>query len=242
MITKTESNSRAFNCKIEELVMICRFGLLLARRDLNDFTAFSPMFNESYFNDFEAKIIAADELVSPKTETEEMKRITKRLHSDIDSLLEPINKLRGYLQIAKNTVGMSDKDFGISLLCRKIHYRDVEGVRQNLIFINRNIQTYREQLSAVGLNEEIVNYLTGAVEPITQNNQRQFEILSHRKLTANENLIKLNELYENLMGFINIGKVIYKIADPTKSKEYSFENLKKNVRITTSVKPSPEAK
>ena len=181
-------------------------------------------------------------MVSPKAETEEMKRITKVLHGQIESLLEPINKLRGYLKITRTTIGMSDKDFGISALGKRIHAIDAEGVRQNLIFLNKNVQTYKTQLLAVGMSEESIDFLALSVDSITELNQQQFEIHSLRKLTVSENIGKLNELYGNLMEFLNIGRVIYKTVDLVKAKEYTFENLKKNVRLTWPSKGSADAK
>ena len=228
---KNEKIIKKFNCKIEELPIICRFGLSIARRDLGDFTAFSPMFSVDYFNGFETKIIAVDELVSPKTETEEMKKITKRLYSTIDGLVEPLNKVRGYLQLAGSTVGMSDKDFGISLLAQKVRGRDAEGVRQNLLLVNTNIQTYLSELTAVGLNSEIVSILSDSIAPITEDNQQQFEIATKRKETVSENIGKLNELYLQLMEFLKVGNIIYKTSNPVKASEYLFTNLIKKVRV-----------
>ncbi|MDR2562869.1 MAG: hypothetical protein LBC98_02880 [Prevotellaceae bacterium] len=242
MSTKSDYAARLFNCRIEELLMICRFGLLIARRDLTDFSTFSPVFNEAYFNGFETKIIAADELVSPKTETEEMKKITKALYADTDGLIEPINMMRGYLQLARDQIGVSDKDFGLSMLSKKVHSRDIEGVRQNLVLVNKNVQIYKPSLLAVGLSEETVAYLSNAVNSITENNQRQFEIISQRKQTVSENIGKLNELYSDLMKFLGIGRVIYKNKDHVKAKEYTFENLKKSVRTIMPPRPAPEVK
>ncbi|MDR1554389.1 MAG: retroviral-like aspartic protease family protein [Prevotellaceae bacterium] len=45
-----------------------------------------------YLDAFDAKINLVDELVSPKTETDELKKITKGLYLTMDSLLDPIAK------------------------------------------------------------------------------------------------------------------------------------------------------
>ncbi|MDR2425499.1 MAG: hypothetical protein LBD59_12425 [Prevotellaceae bacterium] len=235
-----ESVLTKFNCKIEELPFICRFALTLGRRDMSDFMAFSPIFNADYFDRFEVKINAAENLVSPQTETEELKKITKNLYGIFDGLIDPINKVRGYLHLAGESVGISDKNFGLSPLAQKIRSRDAEGVRQNLVHVNRNIQKFMSELTTVGLNAEIVNHLTAAVAPITQNNQKQFEISSQRRETVRKNIEKLNELYLNLIEFTKVGSIIYKASDPDKANEYTFVNLKKKVRIITNVKPEPE--
>jgi hypothetical protein len=127
---------RNYKCKNEELPVICKNALACLKRDLADFTAFSPLFNEEYVNKFEKKINLIDELVLPKTETDELKKITKRLYQTMDSLLNPIAKIRGYLLLAKDSVEVTPKNFGLSPLSRKISDRDAEGARQNLLLVN----------------------------------------------------------------------------------------------------------
>ncbi|MDR2424953.1 MAG: hypothetical protein LBD59_09560 [Prevotellaceae bacterium] len=239
---KSEKNSKKFDCKIEELTVICSYGLSLGRRDLADFTAFSPMFNEEYFNGFETMINAAEDLVSPQTETKELKKITKQLYETLDGLADPLNKLRGYLHLAGTSIGISDKDFGISLLTKKIHSRDAEGVRHNLMLVNTNIRTFMSELKVVGLNDEIINHLSTAVTPITQYNLQQFEIFGKRRGIVYENMGKLNELYAQLMEFLKTGNIIYKGSNPIKAGEYSFINLKKKVRTIPLTTPTSETK
>jgi len=42
----TTDFSREYSCKDEELPVICKFTAFSLKRDLADFTAFSPKFNE----------------------------------------------------------------------------------------------------------------------------------------------------------------------------------------------------
>jgi hypothetical protein len=227
---KQSETTRNYNCKDEELPVVCRYALSCIRRDLVDFAAFSPVFNEDYLNRFQAKINLVDELVSPKIETDELKKITKRLYLTMDNLLDPIAKIRGYLRLAKESVPVSAKDFGLTLLSRKIASRDAEGVRQNLLIVNTYIEKYREPLVAIGLNEAIIEQFNAAVTSITNDNQLQFEIVSKRKTTVQNNLKALNELYGQLIDLLNVGRSLYKNTDPLKAKEYVFNALKKNVR------------
>jgi hypothetical protein len=72
--------TRNYNCKDEELPVICKNASTYLKRDLADFYVFSPVFDMNYVNVFETKIDSIDELVLPKIETEEVKKITKRLY------------------------------------------------------------------------------------------------------------------------------------------------------------------
>jgi hypothetical protein len=200
------------------------------RRDSADFLAFSPVFNQDYFNSFDAKINLVDELVSPKTETDELKKITKRLYQTMDSLIEPIAGIRGYLRLAKDSVGMSAKDFGLTLLTQKIAARDAEGVRKNLLLVVSFLKKYREPLVAVGLSDAVIEQFEAAVSSITEDNKLQFEIVSKRKAIVQKNLKTLNDLYKQLTDLLSIGKALYKNTDPAKAKEYVFQSLMKSVR------------
>jgi hypothetical protein len=222
--------SRSYNCKDEELPIVCRYALSHLKRDLTDFAAFSPVFNDDYVQKFTTKIELVDDLVSPKIETDELKKITGRLYLTMDGLVDPIARVRAYLLLAKNSVSISAKDFGLTLLSRKIAFRDSEGVRQNLLIVNSYLEKYREPLVAVGLNETVINQFANAVPLITNDNQLQFDIVNRRKAIVQNNLNTLNELYEQLAELLSVGKSLYKTTDPLKAKEYVFSALIKRVR------------
>ena len=102
--------NRSFDCKSEELPVVCRFGAISLERDLTDFTAYSPMFGAPYLAAFKAKIEVIQELVLPQSETVELKVITERIYQTLDDLISPINHLEGYLKLAGKT--------GTHLFCR----------------------------------------------------------------------------------------------------------------------------
>jgi hypothetical protein len=225
-----KENARNYKCKDEELPVVCRNASSCLRRDFADFAAFSPVFNEDYLNKFDEKINLVDELVSPKTETDELKKITKRLYQTMDSLIEPIANIRGYLRLAKDSIETPAKDFGLTLLSKKIAARDAEGVRQNLLLAVSFLNKYREPLMTVGLNSAIIEQFNAAISSITADNKLQFEIVNKRKAIVQKNLKTLNELYKQLTDLLSIGKSLYKMTDPAKAKEYVFQSLKKGVR------------
>jgi hypothetical protein len=227
----TTLEGRNYNCKNEELHMICSFTLSDIRRDFDDFANFSPLFNTIYVDEFSRKIDLAYELVSPKMETEELKKITAHLYGTMNDLVDPLVKLRNYLQLGKDTIGISAKDFGLSLLSRKINSKDAEGVHQNLLLVNAHIQKYWNQLKAVGFPDAIAEQFKNAVVSIREDNENQFTIISKRKAIVQNNQKSLNELFSQLTEILNTGKALYKHTNPAKAKEYMFNSLLKNVRI-----------
>jgi hypothetical protein len=224
--------TRNYNCKDEELPVICKNASTYLQRDLADFSAFSPVFNGDYITAFEVKINSIDELVSPKTETDEVKNITRRLYTTMDNLSDPIAKIRGYLRLAKDSIKTSAKDFGLTALSQKIMSRDAEGVRKNLLLVVAFLKKYKEPLNAVGLNDIIIEQLEAAVSSITNDNNLQFDITDKRKAIVQSNVEKLNDLYTQLIDILSVGKSLYKTTDPSKYKEYAFSALLKSVRNT----------
>ncbi|MDR3245502.1 MAG: hypothetical protein LBT50_03620 [Prevotellaceae bacterium] len=227
---------RNYKCKDEELTVICRNVRLVLGRDLPDFSAYSPIFNDEYVNDFGNKIDSVDELITPKIETDELKKITKRLYKTVDDLVDPITKIRGYLRLAKDNVGLSAKDFGLTLLLKKINAKDAEGIRQNLLVVNAYLNKYGEALVAVGMTNDVFEQFKDAIAAVTDDNKRQFEIVSNRKAIVQNNLNVLNGLYNQLMEILNIGKLLYHGKDALKEKEYTFATLLKSVRIVKTTK------
>jgi hypothetical protein len=150
----------------------------------------------------------------------------------MDDLLDPIAKVRGYLHLAKDTIGISAKDFGLTLLTQKILARDAEGVRKNLLLVVSSLNRYKEQFNAVGLNDAIIEKFSAAVTSITNDNSLQFEIVNKRKAIVQTNLKTLNDLYKQLTDLLNVGKSLYKKTNPAKANEYSFNSLRKSVRNT----------
>jgi hypothetical protein len=82
--------SRNYNCKNEELPVICKFAAFSLKRDLPDFQSYSPRFNEEYVGIFESRINEAGEIVEPKSETLQIKIITDKLYNFINGLKNPL--------------------------------------------------------------------------------------------------------------------------------------------------------
>jgi hypothetical protein len=220
-----------YNCKNEELPVICDFLLYSVRRDAVDFAGYSPEFNALFIQGFSQEIAAASELVNPVFETAELKHITRKLYKTMDGLIESANRLKGYIELANGAVPLSEKDFGLAVLRHKIRGRDAEGVLAALRVVHENIAQYHEPLAAKGLTEDLIRSFTGALTAIHDGNQMQYEILCRRKTLVQDNTQAMNDLYGRLMRILEAGKILYKAHDQQKLEEYTFSSLRKRVRI-----------
>lgn len=234
----TTNLNHNYSCKNEELPIIGKFVAYSFRRDLNDFTTYSPKFNRVCLTSYETKITEAEELVQPKTETTELKKITETLYLTFNGLIDPINRLTGYINLAHEQIPLSPADFGITALRNGIKQKDAEGIIKNLKTIKTNIAKYKTILTAQGLSEELTAQFVSAETTIGTLKQKQYEILTNRKNLVQENISTLNSLYDLMSEIIAIGKILYKTSNPAKLQEYTFSELKKRVGIQ--IKTSPE--
>jgi len=96
-----ESISRNYNCKDEELPIIGNKVLFSFKRDQADFIGYSLKFENGYVTRLEGKIQEVFDLVEPKSETVQLKVITDAVYTAMDGLIDPINRVIGYMGLGK---------------------------------------------------------------------------------------------------------------------------------------------
>jgi len=174
-------HSRNFNCKDEELLVVAGFIASGFRRDLADFSAFSAKFDASYAERFEAQIAEAFNLVEPQSETLAKSIITERYSSTILGLTDPVNRISGYLKLAKNQLKVSATTFGLTALRKSVWTNDVEGVIANLHVVLSNVEAHKAILADKGLADSLIDMLKNAANSLMEDKQEHFKITSNRK-------------------------------------------------------------
>lgn len=228
----TKTIQKKFSCKNEELPVIGGYVLTSIKRDSDVFAAFSPLYGEEGIKLFEYKVFQADELVSPKSGTNELKNITGVLYSEMDSMVEKVRRIEGYVMMSKGVIPISAKDFGIPTLKQRAKVRDAEGTLDNLKFVNANIAKYKDILTEKGMTDELSVALTKAVTTISYLNIRQYEASNERKMIIQNNINTLNALYDSISEICSIGKILFG-DNKEKMKEYTFSKLRKRVHIAS---------
>jgi len=223
---------RLYNCRDEELPTICDLAAFSFTRDLADFTAYSPKFKNGYLENFLTTIANARDVIEPKSETLEHKASTARLHSAMVSLNDPIKRLGGYLNLAHEKLNISAAEFGLNHLRDSITDFDQEGASKSLHVVNSNIRKYKAALMEQGLTETMIELFISAASIFIKEKNSQYAILTNRKGIVQNNLTLFNNLYKQLLEILSTGKILYG-KDPAKLQEYTFNQLKKQVRITT---------
>jgi translation elongation factor EF-1beta len=168
--------------------------------------------------------------LEPQAETLAKKIITERYSATIKGLLDPINRVTGYIKLAKSNLKVTPDGFGMSALRLSIDKNDVEGVIAKLHIVLGNIRTYKASLAEQGLTDELIDGLTAASQSLAADKLQQFEIISNRRSIVQNNLGLLNDSYEQGAEILSIGKILYKGKDAAKQADYTFAELLKKVR------------
>lgn len=221
---------RSYPCKDEELPVICRYSVINLKRDLPDFTTYSPKFNDEYVTAYESIIAEAEELVAPESETVEMKKITNRILSSMTSLMGHVNHLGGYIEMANGSINLSTADFGLTDLRKGINTRDPEKVIDRLKDVNQKVVKYKTALAEQGFTDALQEKMVNTYTSLNTDRQTQYQTLSNRQALVQSNIGLLNGLYDQLKLILKTGKILYDRTDPLKVKEYTFSELKKRVR------------
>ena len=236
----TSSTARVFKGRDAELPVLANYLAFSLERDLADFQAYSPKFSAEYLAEFKAKTTEVAELLSPATETIRLRTVTNHLHQMQDSLIDSLNRLSGYLQLAKADLPLTVAQFGITALRKEIPTRDAEGTMKALRTVIANIESNLPTLQAQGLTDAFLQKLRDVLAAINADNQSQYEIMSMRKQLVQNNLGLLNALFNSIMEICLIGKVLYKATDQNKLTEYTYKELLKRVRLMLTKKTAEE--
>lgn len=239
----SNSPQREYNCKDEDLPVISGFAAYSLERDQAEFLSYSPKFSPEYITGFKTTIDSVNEIVMPEEETLVLKKITERLYGYMDALKDPINRVEGYLGMAKPGLNINPTEFGLTLLRKNAAAKNAEGTISSLRTVNANLARYNAELSTQGLTPELSSKFTDASAPIQEDNKKQYEILTNRKSIVHDNIGLFNSLNAQLVEILRVGKILYKASNPVKAEEYNFASLKKKVRSSSKPggTPAPEA-
>jgi hypothetical protein len=232
--------NRNFGCKYEELPVLCGFCAISLARDLDDFTAYSPVFDESYLTAFKARIEAVSKLDQPQSETVGLKIMTMQMYQRLDELVTLVNYLSGYLQLAGHEMPLSAADFGLVQLRNSARSRNVESVLKLLHLVEGNIGKYKTVLIAKGWSEEPMTRLADLWKQLAQDKDRRYLQVSSRAALVQYKQGLLQELYRQLSEICRIGKILYQQTDQAKLKDYTLARMMDQIGRNTkqeTVKP-----
>lgn len=223
---------RKFDCRIEEEPTLAKFLIDSLEHDLADFSNEYPEMDADYLSDFRKKRGQVLELLHPKKITTDLKRVTKRMEKNMRAIRPHLNKLEISARLAdKNEeLTMDYKDFGIAEVRAAISNKDAERFDGAMGLIKQNITQQYSALTAHGYTDAKRDALYNVWDKVNEDNARQNLLLDERDELAEANINVFNELWDIMTEVCAAGKSIYSFTSPSKTDEYTIEQLKNRIR------------
>ncbi len=220
---------RNFSCRIEELTVIGGFVASSMEASIQDFKGYSPDLDMPYLENFNMSLQAANEIVFPRKLTEEIKVVTERLISTMNQMRGNLNRLEGYVEMATGlNTGVSG--FCIKEVRKSISRKDVEQLLKNLKIMNRAISENFSVLQEKGMKAELQSYFMGVQQQLENDNNLQNIKMNEKEALVEENIDKLNLVWDMITNIMKTGKRIYKDLDESKTREFTLSVIKERIR------------
>lgn len=223
------TTKKMFQCKYEDLPVIGEFVVESARRDLADFSGFSPVFTPSYLDGIGERILLCKEKMRSWVVVQELKSVTEKLANTTTALRLKLNALEGYLKLASFELDVKVTDMGLSVVRDAIRRGNTEsviaGVSNLLVAVKRN----QVALTEKGMNPELIAEITVQTQEINSLNVKQNELESVRNRLTEEDTGLFNELWKALFPVFETGKALYRGVNDAKLKDYTMTQLKKRI-------------
>jgi hypothetical protein len=223
------TTKKLFPCKIEDLPVIAETVVGSARRDIADFSAFSPEFTELYFDAIDDKIVVCGKKLRSWVVIQELKATTEQLVSKTYRLRPKLNLLEGYLKLASEGLDVKESDLGLTIVRNAISKGNVERVILSVTNLLVGVQRNQAALEAKGLNPLLIDEIAVLAKDINTLDVKQNELESIRNRLTEENMDLFNDLWKALLPVLDTGKALYRVVDPAKLKDYTAAQLLKRL-------------
>lgn len=220
--------------KIEEIPVVVKFVYNSYDRDKDDFFNFSEtVFTPAHRAALLAKINEVEGLTGLLAYWAQSGRITKDLYAAVEGLRPQINKLEGYVILAKDKLSIDVKNFGIGELRKALKKKNVEGVvnKIDLVMGNVNAENNEAELTAKGFKPALKTAILEIRNRIRGLNEQQQLKKTEMKEAIKENWDVIGELWDMAMEVMVAGKAMYRVENKVRVKDYTPYQLKKKVSL-----------
>jgi hypothetical protein len=216
--------------RIYEVPTFGQFTIDSVTRDFNDLKNYKPnKYTPTFVPGLATKLTAVNAIVNPVVLTAELKVITISLNGNVIGLRDTMNRLEGYVTDAEG-LSILPKDFGIKAVRSFIGKGDVEGLNGALATLLTNIGNNMTPLSDQGYTDAMKAALVDTKAQIFKDNGEQNKKLDEREALVVANIGVINDFLKDIKGIWADGKILYKLSDKVKVKDYTNTELIKRIR------------
>jgi hypothetical protein len=216
--------------KAEEIPVIAGFVFNSMSRDYTDFTgAARNHFTPAYKTGFQTKLTAVENLIGVRNYWAQMRKITEDLGLKMDAIRPVLRKFEVNLNLAKNNLTISVKEFGLKELRAEVSDGNAEGILSAFGVVLKNIEDNRTPLEAKGFTEEQMTEMKGIRDSIRTLNNNQNLKTDEKEEAVAKNWDMIEELWDITKEVMDTGKNLYYYDNPERAKDYMITSLKTRV-------------
>lgn len=132
-------------------------------------------------------------------------------------------------------------ELGFSAYYSKIHGRSQKAIIGLLNLYASNIGKYKTAMVEKGTPEDLIDRISGYGAVVTNANTIQEQLKTAGKSNTAENIVKLNDLYNEISGICKIAANYYQ-SNPEKKEMFTFKKIVSNLGSSKSAAAKAKAK
>lgn len=216
--------------KVEEIPVVSGFVYDLMSLHYSDFTDAARLhFTPEYKTGFNGLINQVNTLTGFPVLRAQLKKITADLELKMSSVRPVLKKFEINLRLARKSLTVPFKDFGLTLIRDEISDGNAEGILNGFGILFANIDDNLAALQAKGFSTEQMTDLTSLRDDIrTLNNSQSLKQTEISEVTK-ANLNKIEELWDITKEVMETGKGLYYFDNPERAKGFTLSVLKSRV-------------
>ncbi len=219
-----------FNCRIEEVPIIGNFVYSSFGRDTSAFAPYTD-YDAPFPANFLSALNGVRAAALPVVLNNQMKQVTFNLLTDMYGVRAKVNDAEIYFFNAGSTLNVSPKDMGQSAVRRAVNRGDVEALVTAMIGMNQLIASNSNALIAKGFTLIKQNALVTTAGNLFRDNNIQNTLYEQKIDLAVTNMVLYNNFWSTYVGPVCLtGKLIFKVTNKSKAKEYTISALKGRIR------------
>ena len=211
-----------FTIRKEEYTPLGDFISPSITRDLATYTARFPRINQSYLNEFLAKLLFVKELEAQLVIQENQQAATAALYKEATELNTELNFLKeNFKDAALNTATIVD-------LKAALTSHNIEGALIQIESLKQYIIAHQQQLQDEGMAADFATTLQNHKTNLAAFNVQQNQYMNASKTLTDNNKAHYNELYQYITNICNKGKILFK--GKVTQDEYNISKTIKKMR------------
>jgi hypothetical protein len=216
--------------KAEEIPVVSGLVFNSMVRDYADFTDVArEYFTEAFKTNYQGKLTVVNNLINVRNYWAIMRKTTEDLGIKMDAIRPGLKRFQVHLNLARKSLTIGVKLFGLTELREEVSKGNVEGVLEAFGVLFENINDNRTPLDAKGFTEEQLTGLKGIRDSIRTLNETQALKTTEKEEAVAQNWDKIEELWDITKEVMDTGKNLYFYDNPERAKDYMITVLKRRV-------------